>query len=152
MKKPASEGIYLTRTLDGFAFSSEYDRELGSRWPVGTVVRADLHAPRSGKQQRWYRALVRTVWRHQDHYASPEAMHKAIQYRLGYFDLIQLHNGEALIEPRSTAFDKMEDGEFREFVDRSWEVIAREIIPGLDLKGQRELVKEIDALVLGSLK
>ena len=151
MKRTEAEGVYLRRTVDGFRFASDYDREMAERWGVGSLVRADIHKPRSGKHQRWYRAIIRTVWRHQDQFASPDALHKALQYRLGEYDLIYLRNGDAVIDFHSTSFSQMEEGAFRDHVNRAWEIIAQEIIPGLDEEGRRQLTKEIDRLMLGTM-
>lgn len=145
-----NEGIFLRRTPSGFEFASDYDRELGARYGVGTLVRATLHQPRSGKHHRWFQALLRTIWKHQEQFKSPEAVHKVIKYRLGEFDLIYLRDGHSVIDFRSTRYTAMDEGEFRVHVDRVWDVIQTEIIPGLDAHGREQLTKEIDRLLLGT--
>jgi|SRR5215472_3162923 len=153
MSKSANEGVFLRRTLEGFEWASDYDRELGQRWGIGSLVRADIHQPRSGKHQRWFWALIRTVWHNQDYFLSPEALHRALQYRLGEYDRIQLKNGEIIIDFWSTGYRQLNDeGQFKEHVDRCWQIIATEIIPGLDESAKQELIRQIDKLLVGSLK
>jgi hypothetical protein len=147
---PSEGGIYLRRTSEGFIFASEYDRRLAERYAVGSIVRADIHQPRSGKHNRWYRALVRAIWQHQDYYASPEDLHKFLKWRLGEWKSIKLKNGEVLIDFHSTSYDSMDEGDFHEHVMRAWDVITKEIIPGLDDEGRKTLLIEIDQLLRGS--
>jgi hypothetical protein len=151
IKRPSNdEGVYLRRTPEGFVFASEYDKELGSRFTIGAIVRADIHQPRSGKHNRWYRALLRLVWQNQDHFASPEVLHKLLKYRLGEYDLIALQNGDTIIDFHSTSYDAMDEGQFTEFVHRSFDVIAKDIIPGLDNGGRKQLASAVDDLLRGS--
>ena len=95
-RRPDAEQPWLIRTPEGFSPASAYDRELIGKYGIGARVRAELKQPRSGRQQRWYRALVRVVWRHQEHYASPDALHFALKVRMGLVDDITLHNGEVV--------------------------------------------------------
>lgn len=144
---------WLRRTPEGFVFASDYDREIAAeRWSIGSVVRADIHKPRSGKHNRWYRALIRAVWKHQDFYKTPEALHKALKYRLGLVDVIQFHTGEATVETRSTSYDDMEEGDFKVHVERTLDLIFAEIIPGMEKKSRQVFLDEADRLLAGSLK
>jgi hypothetical protein len=144
----ASE-INLRRTAEGFTFASTYDREVGERWAIGVVVRAELHQPRSSKHLRWYRALCRTIWRHQDFLPSAEAVHRALQLRLGAYDRIEMRNGDVIIDFHSVSFSKMDEGEFKNHVDRCWDIISHEIIPGADDSVRQQLIREVDELLLG---
>lgn len=138
--------LHLTRTLEGFAPSTNLDRELVERWGVGVTVRARLTKPRSRREENFFWAVVRVCWRHQDHYATPEALAAAIKFRLGHVDHVEMKNGVTIIIPRSVK--TMQYADYHEFVTRVLEVVYAEIVPGLDAAGRKYLIHEVDKLSL----
>lgn len=141
------EPIWLKRTPDGFIFAAEIDREMAARWGVGSLVQADIAMPRSGRQNRWYHALLRVVYGHQERIKTFEGFKFVMKIRLGLVEAIKVSDGETHLMPISTSYDSMEQGEFSEVVDKTFEVIAREIIPGMDRKARAEIEREVDALI-----
>lgn len=140
--------LWLRRTPDGFAFRAELDRQsVAERFGVGALCRAELSKPRSGRHHRWFWALIRATWEQQQHYATPEALLLGIKFRLGYVDELVLHDGEIVMTPQSIAYDKMDQGDFKQFVDRVLDLIIAEIIPGLDAAGKAGLLKRVDQLL-----
>ena len=139
------EPLWLVRTAEGFNAATALDREMIAKWGVGSVVRARLTKPRSGKQQRLYWAILRVVAFHQERYATPEALHLMLKVRFGMVDRIEVGQ-ETVIVPQSTDYDSMEAGAFNEHVDRTLRLIWGEIFPGMDAAGRKEMLAEIDAM------
>lgn len=142
--------IWLKRSLGGFEPLSEIDRESISRWGLGSVVRARLSKPRSGKQQRYYWAILRAVHHHQEKYETVEALHLALKVRFGLVKEMVVPVGEGMdavvIVPLSTDYDSMEAGAFNQHVDRTMQLVWAEIIPGLDAAGRKALLQDIDKM------
>lgn len=142
-----SPPLWLIRTLEGFAPKSDLDKELIAKWGVGSIVRATIAKPRSGKQHRFYWAILRVVWANQDHYSSPEAIHNLIKVRFGLVDHIVVRaTGETILIPKSINYDAMEQGDFNQHVDRTLELIWAEVLPGLDKKGRDAVLQLIDRM------
>lgn len=147
MSSDNDEPLWLVRTLEGFAPVTDLDKDIVGKWGVGSVVKAKLTKPRSGKQQRYYRGMLRVIWKNQDHYETPEALHIAIKHRFGMFSSFTLKaTGETIVVYDSTDYDSMEQGDFNEFVDRTMKLVFEEIVPGMDANGMRLLLKMIDGM------
>ena len=103
--------------------------------------------PRSGKQQRFYWALLRAVLHQQEYYATVEALHEVIKLRLGMVERIELHNGDIHLRVLSSSYDDMDGGDFNRHVDRTLDLVCTEIIPGLDAAGRRALTAEVERML-----
>jgi hypothetical protein len=123
--------LWLKRTLPGFAFLAPYDAELAAGYPIGSSVKAEIRGIRSGGQHRLYWALVRTVWKHQEKYPTPERLHLAIKFELGVIDRIELLNGEIQIIAGGTNYDAMDQARFYEHLERTIDLVITKILPGI---------------------
>lgn len=144
MKVTEQSFTMLRRVPQGLVPLSAYDDERLSRFPMFADVRANLTMPRSLPRHRLYWLLLGIVADNQEVYRTAEDLHFALKVRLRYIEEFRLIGDEIIIRPRSTDFDSMDEVEFRQYMDGALEVIATEVIPGLDIdrlveEGKRKL-------------
>lgn len=128
--------LFFVVTPTGLVPQSAYDAEMLGKYPTGAVVEAVLHEPKSEKQTRLFWRALGIVVDNTDRYGSSEDLCSALKLRLGYVDTFALIGGGLHATPRSTK--TMNRAEFSDFFDRAMEVIAAEVIPGLDIKALLE--------------
>jgi hypothetical protein len=116
-----------------------------SKIPMGETLAVKLDRSRSNPQNRLYWAII-------DHvapavgYETPKALHKALKVALGYYDVVRLPSGKALVDTQSTAFDGMSQDEFQAYMDGAIRLICSDpnLLPGTNRDG---LVDEVLAML-----
>jgi hypothetical protein len=116
-----------------------------SKIPMGETLAVKLDRSRSNPQNRLYWAII-------DHvapavgYERPKALHKALKVALGYYDVVRLPSGKALVDTQSTAFDGMSQDEFQVYMDDAIRLICSDpnLLPGTNRDG---LVDEVLAML-----
>ena len=135
-----SDDFYLVRTLGGFKPADERTEEAASTFGAGEIVRVHIYKGRNIKFHRLFFGLLQLVFKNQEVYASLEGMRFAIMLAAGYADEVQIGKDKVALKPRSIAFSKMSELEFREFFVAAMQAIPR-LLPafaGVDL--ERELM------------
>jgi hypothetical protein len=117
--------------------ATPYDYELfDKRYKLGQELEVSFHARKSRQQEKWFWLKVNQIVDNTE-YPDSYSLVKAAMVRLRYVNSIQLIGTPGappsfLLEPRSlSTFDR---NEFNEFVERFWQLLSTEVIPGLDLK------------------
>jgi hypothetical protein len=117
--------------------ATPYDYELfDKRYKPGQEVEVSFHARKSRQKEKFFWVKVGEILPNTD-YPDGHSLVQAAKVRLNYVNSVQLigHKDAPpsfLLEPRKLSiFDKQE---FDEFFERFWQLIATEVIPGLDLK------------------
>ncbi len=128
---------------------SEYDRELLAHLKVGSDVRVEVNEFRSLKRNAFYWVILRLVVHNNEHFATPEALHKLLLVACGVTEPFITLDGEYMLIPSSTSFDKMKEDEFKAYFDKAMQIIAEKILPGVDLK---LLMREADRFSGGTRK
>ena len=104
---------------------SGYDDELLSEIPEGELVEVTTKRRRSLPQLRLYWGMLHRVVKATDAYPTAERLHEALKIALGFTTPIRLLDGSEAVIPDSCAFDKMDAGEFRIYMDRAVELLNR---------------------------
>ena len=132
--------IYLARTLGGTlkpidGQGEEYLAELG----MGEIVRAVIKKDRNPGHHRKFYGLLRMVYQNQEKYLSMDGLLFAVKIQAGYVDEIRLAGDKIALRPRSIAWSKMDQGEFKAFYEASLRAI-KELLPQFaDVDLDREL-------------
>lgn len=122
------------------------DQELVSSMKQGKefVAKLTSASKRSLLQNRFYWGLLGKVVENSDHYRRAEQLHFWLKIKLGYVEHVEFHDGRMVTRVASTSFERMEDVEFKVYLDAAIAVICEEIIPGMD---QGILVHEIEGML-----
>ena len=121
------------------------DQELISGLPQKPfVARLTSASARSILQNRFYWALLGKVVENSEHYHGSEGLHFFLKVRLGYVEQIEFHNGKMITRVASTSFERMDDHDFKTFLDAAIDVIVTEIIPRLP---RTDLIHEIENML-----
>lgn len=136
-------------TGESFQPASEHDLELVQHLKKGARVRLDVTEFRSLPRNAFYWVVLRLVVENTEYFATAEALHKTLLVGCGVVEPVISLDGEILMTPASTAFDKMGEGDFKAYFDRAMQIIQERIIPGIDLK---LLIREADRKSGGTRK
>lgn len=118
---------YLVKTANGYLPATDNDFEALRRVKLGGLVRVQAKFPRNYENHKRYFAFIDAIFAMQDHFADPEIMRKWLEMRAGHFDTIVQPNGNTLFIPKSIAFDKMPENEFRALFDKCISVAVEQL-------------------------
>lgn len=124
--------VYLRIGANGaISAASAHDHDLVMGY-AGADVRATIRKPRSLPDHRHYWVCLSAVVDGcNTGFAKAEHLHDAVLFELGYVRPFRLLNGVTLFTRDSTAFDRMDQAQFREFKERAAAVIAERF--GVDM-------------------
>jgi hypothetical protein len=117
--------------------ASPYDFELlDKRYKPGQEVEVSFKARKSRKQEKFFWLKVSQIVENTE-YPNAISLVTAAKIKLGYVNSVQLVGRAGAppsfhVEPRSLS--TFERNEFDEFTRRFWDLIATEVVPGLDVK------------------
>ena len=134
--------IFMKKSLNSLLPMDRMADEALSKLKVNDVVQVEFAKPRNIKFHRWWWALMTIVADNMDGDFSPEVVCEVIKVRVGHVTVVRTKKGECFI-PQSISFAKMDETQFREFVDKAIKVIVSEIIPGVNSDGLRAEVENI---------
>jgi hypothetical protein len=123
------------------------DAEAVELLPAGKemAVRVSLGA-RSVPGLRFYWAMLGLVCDNLDQPLRPETLHEWIKLKCGHAEPIKLKNGETAWVPGSISFARMDQAEFRKFLEDAKTLIVTQLIPKL---GKETLEREAWAMIGG---
>lgn len=120
--------------------ASAHDAEIMQGLPDGAPIKmvATIH-PRNERAHRWFFGLLGVVADNTD--LNTTQLLTLIKIGIGHVDtIIMPGTGEVIYQPRSISWAKMDEKEFRSFVDRAINFIIERILPGTD---STELEREV---------
>jgi hypothetical protein len=130
----------LVRKVEGkLVAHAPYDEAMLDRFQDNVPLRIQLAQPRSGPRHRLYRVILRIIVENTHLFTTEDALHKTLLVACGLVEPVITTRGEIIMCPSSTAFEAMPEEEFKPYFDEAMQVIASEIIPGIDLE---ELLSE----------
>lgn len=97
----------------------------------GKNLICDVKNPRSLPQHRFLFQLIRKVAHATPTPMSENALRQWLTVRTGHVDVLPLGFGKTYEAPRSWAFDKMDQAEFRKLFDDVVKLILEEVCPAL---------------------
>lgn len=147
-KADPDEKIFLRRTEAGFVPAFDRDREMLSHIPLGAVISTIPKNPRNPRRLRWWWALVGKIAENHPTLLNGRAVTRELKHRLGYVDPYAIVRADGTVEvhyePQSIAYDAMSEKDFAEFCDRALDVVAAEMLPGIE---REDLRREIEQMI-----
>lgn len=102
----------------------------------GEIVRVRLYKDRNPRHHRLFFALLKCIFFNQEKYISQEALRFAITIQAGWVDEIMLSGDRVALKPKSIAWARMDQHEFKEFYGAALRAIP-ELLPqflGVDIE------------------
>lgn len=130
--KRETRPIYVKPRWPGFlAPASRIDEEIIGALPKEVEFEITIKRKRSLPQLRAYWAGLTDLVRATHAYPTPEHMHEALKFHLGYVTPIKKLDGSTMFIPDSAAFDAMDAAQFKGFLDDAQKVCLE--IWGIDI-------------------
>lgn len=116
--------LYLRKTLTGFAPADEETRQLGHKYKLGEVYRAEVAKPRSYQHHKLCMALLNLTYQNQERYSNFESFRKAVAMAAGHCEELHTLDGEVLKLPGSLSYDALDEVEFTQVMAAMMTVCA----------------------------
>lgn len=97
----------------------------------GEVIRVKLMKDRNPRHHRLFFALLRMVFKNQEKYLSQEALRFAVTIQAGWVDEIKLSGDKVALRPKSIAWGRMDQLEFKDYFAAALRAIP-ELLPQFD--------------------
>lgn len=104
----------------------------------GELVRVKFFKDRNPGHHRLFFALLQLVYKNQEKYLSLEALRFAVTVQAGWVDEIKLAGDKVALRPKSIAWGKMDQIEFKDYYAAAMKAIP-ELLPqfdGVDLESE----------------
>ena len=144
--------IHLCRSPFGLSPATDEDREklniLFSNGDHRTVYEIDVKESRNYSFHCKYMQLFRIAWEYQNedtqsHFGSMDAWRKTVEVAAGHCDRVYSLDYNSWLEvPRSIAFDKLSEEEFRDLYERVKHVLFTIFLPDIAEEDFFEALKE----------
>lgn len=128
---------YFVKTADGLLPVDEHTTEVMQEYGDGEVIRVKLFKDRNPGHHRLFFALIRAIFLNQEKYLSADALRFAITIQAGWVDEIKLTGDSVALRPKSIAWGKMDQHEFKDYYAAALKAIP-ELLPqfeGVDIEG-----------------
>lgn len=111
----------------------------------GAILKVEVKQPRNIRAHRLFWGLMSLVWEQldQEEYPTVEDLAARVKIATGHRTRIDLGKGMVGFVPKSIAFHKMDETAFREFLDRSIDLVVTRILPGVT---DAEIRAELEAM------
>ena len=135
----------LVRKFKGGLFpADDVAKAAMDKLPVGSMMKVTVKQGRNLQRLRLYWSLCAKVAEFSDVLPDREAVHTAFKAGTGRVEYVTLPGTDkALSLYRSIAFDKMEEGEFAEYLDACLTIVWSRILPGWEEWQRAELLNII---------
>lgn len=111
----------------------------------GEWVRIEVKRPRNIGYHRKLFALLNLVFENQSRFASVDELLDAVKVYIGHCETMVLKDGTTVKRPKSISFASMDQTGFEKFYDQVIDVVAKEIIPGIE---KLALKQEVEAFLV----
>jgi hypothetical protein len=134
--------VYMRRHGDAFWPVDDLGQAILRRTPEGECVKVDVKRERNLQHHRLFFAMLNLVADNSRYYHTTDQVLTALKIALGHVEtFIHPTTGKTYLIPKSIAFEKMDQDEFREFFERCVDVIVQRFLPGVtDRDVRRELM------------
>lgn len=131
--------IYLLNTPSGLkpCYDEDYDKK--KKLKIGETYKAKITVARNINLHRKYFALINCAWAYQNervtkHFReSVDSFRKTVEIASGHCETVYNLQLKSWVEiPKSIAFDKMDEMEFRDLYDRVKDILFSTFLTGVD--------------------
>lgn len=118
----------VVKSANGLRPLRSWDLEAIAGDGIGTEYELNRVSKRKPKQHRTYWKALGLVVKSTDRWATSAHLHDELKIACGYYRIAKnLRNGQELILPDSTAWDKMDQAEFQAYMDRAMETLSKAV-------------------------
>jgi hypothetical protein len=143
MPRVTEPRLIMVVTKDGMRPRDRVDGDALSDYPIGSQVEVTLYAEKSAAQLRLFWAILRHVLPNTD-FVATDALKDRLMVRAGFVKSFTTLGGGQTVEPHPGSVREMDAPTFQAFFERSMEILATEIVPGLEIERvKRELATGI---------
>lgn len=139
----ADKGVWI-KTIGGLKPADALAEEAYRAIPINAEVMAEVTRPRSLQHHKWFFALLKIVHDNQDHYETLDATLIAVKVALGHCYPMVTKTGQAVMVPKSIAFNKMDEIKFKAFADAFVSLVLTKYLPTVT---REELEAEIRTMI-----
>jgi hypothetical protein len=120
---------------------ARFDFDVLAEFPEGARLRAELSQRRSIPGHRHYWAVLNEAVKADGRWSSPEQLHRALKWHCGLVEEAPRLDGTIAMDLSSTAFERMDEGEFRAYKKAALHALEVELgIDGEDLSAMADSV------------
>lgn len=142
------KGIWLTKTLSGWAPADDFSRTHHRKAKVGTMYRAEIVKPRDGVNLRRWWALCNLVYENCEKYKSPEQVHQHLKILAGHCtQIVSESTGEVYLIADSIDYATLDEDEFMQVFRRTVAAVCEHIMPGVTSHNVEEEIMRLLARV-----
>ena len=118
---------------------TQEDKEKFDKLPVGEPFQLKYVEVRNVRHHRLYFQFIKTVYENlpekfDNHWGDVDSFRRAMQMYAGYYDETLSLKGERHLQPKSIAFDKLDETAFGELHSKVKSVIGKHILPDMDME------------------
>lgn len=115
------------------------DKEKFDKLPKGEPFQLKYVEVRNVRHHRLYFQFIKTVYENlpekfDNHWSDVDSFRRAMQMYAGYYDETLSLKGERHLQPKSIAFDKLDETAFGELHSKVKNVIGKHIMPDMDME------------------
>lgn len=136
----------VTRELGSLRPVDDRGRDLLSQLKVGFQYQVEVKRPRNIKELRLYWALIHLIFPNQSTWLTEEDLSDAIKCAVGHCETTTLKDGKIMVRPKSIAFSKADQDQWKAFLDRVIQLVITKIIPGTTEEHLRAELETITGL------
>lgn len=128
--------VYFAKTTDSLVPVDDVSLEQLQQYGDGEVIRVKLYKDRNPRHHRLFFALIAAIFENQEKYLSKDALRWAITIQAGWVDEIQLAGDRVTLKPKSIAWGKMDQHEFKDYYAAALKAVP-ELLPqfeGVDIE------------------
>jgi hypothetical protein len=122
---------YFAKTPDSLVPVDDFTADALRQYGDGEIIRVKLFKDRNLRHHRLFFGMLRAIFKNQEKYLSEEALRFAVTIQAGWVDEIKLSGDKVALRPKSIAFAKMDQHEFRQYFDAALRAIP-ELLPQFD--------------------
>jgi hypothetical protein len=122
--------LFVHRVGDRLLPCAPLDAELIRAFDAKGKLRCVLTKPRNPDRLRFYFACLQLIRDNLDGAPSVEKLHEMVKVMMGYTITIKTKR-DVTVLPASIAFDKMDESEFKVFIEDFKRLVTERIIPGI---------------------
>ena len=124
--------LHLKKTKQGFVPADEDSVKVFNKLKVGDEIYADYKKTRNYKNHKRFFSMLQAVVHNSEHYKSVDNLLDIVKLKTGYFEIVVSHDGKQNYIPKSIAFYKMDEDEFKSFFSDVIDVVL-EFTPQEDI-------------------
>ena len=119
--------------------SSQSDKEKVDKLPSGEPIQLKYVEIRNVRHHRLYFAFINKVFQNlpekfDKNWPDVDSFRRSMQMYAGYYDETISLKGETHLQPKSIAFDKLDETAFSELHSKVKNVIGKHILPEMDME------------------